>query len=213
MEIRIISIYKKYARRLLRVINRFLENPICEVKWQYWNLRDKLFVRKIGVYYKYQGEFYPEYLMCGNAVKFIRDKAKKYCQGIGLDIGAGKWPFEGAIPIEDKEEQNAYNLDNYEDNSLDYIFSSHCLEHLDRWKDALSLWIRKIKTKGVIFLYLPHESMKMWRPGGPWARHHHVWIPNVEKIIPFLIENGMEILDFTSDKDEGWGFYIAAIKS
>lgn len=207
------ALHKKYAHRLLRVITRGLQNPICEVKWQYWNLRDKLFVRKIGEYYKYQGEMYPEYLMHGNAAKFIHDKAKKYCRGRGLDIGAGKWPFEGAIPIEDEEDQNAYNLDDFEDNSLDYIFSSHCLEHLERWKDALKLWIRKIKVEGILFLYLPHESMKMWRPCGPWARHHHVWIPTVDKIKPFLIENGMEMLDFNSDKDEAWGFHIAAVKS
>ena len=212
MEINKTSIYKRYVYRILKALTRCLQSPMFEVRWQYWNLRDKLFVKKVGKYYKYHGEVYPEYLMHGNAMRFICDIANKYCQGNGIDIGAGQWPLEGAIPIEDKEEQNAYNLDYFEDNSLDYIFSSHCLEHLEQWKDALKLWIRKLKIRGVLFLYLPHESMKMWRPSGPWARHHHLWIPTVEKVNPFLKQNGMEILEYNPDKDEAWSFHIVSKK-
>lgn len=94
------------------------------------------------VCFRYRGEIYPEYLNKGNAASFILDKAKRYCQGKGLDIGAGCWPLPGAIPIENEVDQNAYQLDHFPDGSLDYVFSSHCLEHLDDWKDALRLWIR-----------------------------------------------------------------------
>ena len=123
-----------------------------------------------------------------------------------------RMPIEGAIPIENFEGQNAYRLDDFEDNSLDYVFSSHCLEHLERWKDALYLWVKKLKVGGILFLYLPHESMKMWRPGGPWVRHNHLWIPTVEEIIPFLSENGVQILDYNPRRDEAWSFHIVARK-
>lgn len=205
----------KLPSKIKRTIIRFIGNPLFELKWQYWNVRDLLFVRKVvreGTYFKFLGELYPEFLKGGDAASFICETAKLYCHGKGLDIGPGKWPLKGAIPIENGEDQNAYKLDSFEDSSLDYVFSSHCLEHLKRWEDALSLWIRKLKTGGVLFLYLPHESMKMWRPGGPWVRHHHLWIPTVEKINPFLKQNGMKILDYNPDKDEAWGFHIVAKK-
>jgi len=208
--------YKPLTGRVARVIGRMLKNPKSEIKLQFWNIRDKLFVRKVvskgDVYYKHKGQLYPEFLTGGNAAVFIYKTAKLYCRGKGLDIGPGKWPLDGAIPIENDEDQNAYNLDSFKLNSLDYVFSSHCLEHLERWKEALSLWIRKLKVGGILFLYLPHKSMKMWRPGGPWARHHHVWIPTVEKINSFLTQNGMEIVDYNPDRDEAWSFHIVAKK-
>jgi SAM-dependent methyltransferase len=202
--------------KIKRTINRFIENPLFELRRQYWNVRDLIFVRKVvrggSLYFKFRGEFYPEVLTGGNAAAFIYETTKLYCHGKGLDIGPGKWPLKGAIPVENEENQNAYNLNRFEDNSLDFVFSSHCLEHLKRWEDVLSLWIKKLKVGGILFLYLPHESMKMWRPGGPWARHHHVWVPTVKKINPFLKKKGMEILDYNPGKDEAWGFHIVAKK-
>lgn len=175
-----------------------------------------LFLREISkdgkTYYKYKNELYPGYLNDGNAADYIKKKALEYCKGKGLDIGAGSWPLEGAIPIDNAEEQNAYKLDRFKDSSLDFVFSSHCLEHLDRWQAALKLWIRKLKPGGILFLYLPHKSQKLWLPGGPWVGHAHRWVPAWEVINPFLLENDMEILDYNKDKDEYWSFHIIAKK-
>ena len=201
------------SQRISRVIARFLANPYSEIKCQYWNIRDLLCVYRLNNHHWYLGDFYPDYLVHGNAAQFIRDKALPYCHGRGLDIGGGKWPLEGAIVVDDYEEMNAYNLSNFEDNSLDYVFSSHCLEHLTSWEEALVLWIRKIKKGGTLFLYLPHESMKMWRPGGPWVRENHVWVPTVDKLIPVIERNEMGILDFNSGRDEAWSFHIVAEKT
>ena len=164
------------------------------------------------VFYKYKGDMYPEYLIKGNAISFIIDKAKKYCKGKGIDIGAGIYPFPGAITIENDKHQNAYKLDNFSDGSLDYIFSSHCIEHLDKWQDALKLWIRKLKSNGIFVLYLPHESMRLWNPGSPWIFYAHKWKPTYEIINEFLIENGMEIIEYNTKKDKYWSFHIVARK-
>jgi SAM-dependent methyltransferase len=164
------------------------------------------------VFFKYKGEIYPDYLNKGNSVSFIFDKAKGYCQGKGIDVGAGSGPLPGSIPIENEEEQNAYKLDKFLDGSLDYVFSSHCLEHLDNWKDALSLWIRKLKTNGILFLYLPHESMHLWNPGGPWVGNRHKWIPTYKIISKYLVDNMMDIIEFNPGKDEYWSFHIIARK-
>lgn len=200
-------------QKISRVIARAVENPRAELQTQFWNLRDWLFVYKINDRHWYLWNSYPDYLAHGNAAQFIQDKALQYCHGKGLDIGGGKWPLAGAIVVDDGQDMNAYNLSSVADNSLDYVFSSHCLEHLARWEDALALWIRKIKAGGILFLYLPHASMKMWQPGGPWVRDNHVWAPTAGKLIPILERNGMKILDYNPDKDHAWSFHIVAIKT
>ena len=48
----------------------------------------------------YGREAYPEYLKHGNACQFIQPVAQHFCKGLGLDIGAGKWPLPGARPID-----------------------------------------------------------------------------------------------------------------
>ena len=162
------------------------------------------------IYFRYNGVLYPDYLNNGNAMSFILDKAKLACRGKGLDVGASSWPLPGAISVQDEGGQNAYTLDNFQNGELDYIFSSHCLEHLERWQEALRLWIRKIKIGGIIFLYLPHNSMKLWRRGGPWVGYAHKWVPTVEVINKLLEENGMEILEYNPGKDRYWCFHTIA---
>ncbi len=163
-------------------------------------------------FYEYGRVLYPERLTQGNAKEFIEETASKYCQGLGLDIGANIWSFNEAIPIRNDVEQNAYKLDHFEDEHFDYIFSSHCLEHLDKWEFALKLWIKKLKLGGILFLYLPHESMKLWRVGSPWVGTHK-WIPCWEILIDFLVSQKMEIIEYNDDKDELWSFHIVAGKT
>ena len=163
-------------------------------------------------FYKYKGQLYPEYLNKGNACQYISSKALIYCKGTGLDIGADKWPLFGSIPIRNDLHLNAHKLDKFKDKSLDYIFSSHCLEHLSNWQDALILWISKLKENGILFLYLPHKSMKLWNPMEPWVGDDHKWIPTHKIIASFLIQHGMEIIEYNSDRDEYWSFHIVAKK-
>ena len=163
-------------------------------------------------FFQYRNELYPEYLNQGNALFYIREKALTFCKGTGLDIGAGDWPLPGAKPIQNDSTLNAYNLDPIPASSQDFIFSSHCLEHLYGWKNILKLWIHRLKNGGILFLYLPHKSMKLWNPGGPWVGGHHKWQPTADVIIPFLKENRMEIIDYNPDKDIYWSFHIVARK-
>jgi len=90
---------------------------------------------------------------------------------------------------------------NFADESLDFVFSSHCLEHLDKWQYALKLWIAKLRLNGILFLYLPHKSMRLWNPGGPWVGSNHKWIPSYQVINQFLIGHGMEILEYNPERD------------
>ena len=105
----------------------------------------------------YKGEYYPKFQTEGNASQFAIPFAKHFCSGVGYDIGCNRleWAFPGATPIDllFDDPWDAYNLP---DEKVDYIYSSHCLEHLPDWVEALDYWASKLKSGGALFLYLPH---------------------------------------------------------
>lgn len=72
--------------------------------------------------------------------------------------------------------------------SVDYIFSSHCLEHLNDWVDVLDYWYDHLKPDGgILFLYLPDQSQKYWLP---WHNRKHKNIFTPEIIRGYLIDKG-----------------------
>ena len=113
----------------------------------------------------FKGKLYPEYQSKGNAAQWILPFAKEWCKGEGYDIGCNRveWAFPGAEMI-DLTIDNDYHAYNLPDKEVDYIFSSHCLEHLPDWVGALEYWGSKLKIGGTLFLYLPHEDQEYWHP-------------------------------------------------
>lgn len=172
----------------------------------------KRIVRNDQIFWEYRGVLYPDRLTHKNATENILETALKYCQGGGIDVGAGRFPFSNAISIQNDKNQNAYALPEIENESLDYVYSSHCLEHLTYPWDAVKLWISKLRTGGVIFLYLPHPDMKLWRPGAPWVGDQHKWIPEFETVKWKLQELGLKIVGGDGERDNLWSWYIVARK-
>ena len=168
--------------------------------------------RANGTFVEYEGDLYPIRLTQGNAMENIESKALEFCRGRGIDIGANKWPLAGATPIDLDGSMNAYDLHEFEEESLDFVFASHVLEHLEDWEFALRLWISKLKIGGILFLYLPHESMKLWRMGSPYVTTHK-WIPTWQVITEYLVKLEMKVLDFNPDKDDFWSFHIISCKA
>ena len=100
----------------------------------------------------YKSKFYPDYLTVGGAGHAIFREAIKFCEGTGIDIGAGLWPLPGAIPVDIWRGPGVgRSVSDFTDGSLDYVFSSHCLEHIENWREALAMWVRKLKSGGTIF--------------------------------------------------------------
>lgn len=130
---------------------------------------------------KFQGISYPSFQAKGNAAQFALPYALHFCKGTGYDIGYSKeeWKLPGAIGI-DSNLQNGFDADNLPDNKVDYIFSSHCLEHVDNWVKTLEYWLSKLKENGVLFLYLPDFSQKYWRPWNN-RKHIHCFTPDIIK--------------------------------
>lgn len=153
----------------------------------------------------YNGTLYPEHIRRGNACKFIAAAAKEFCQGDGLDVGAGQWPLDGAVPVDLADGGNAMKLPEGE---FDYVFSSHCLEHLPDPVAALEHWATRLKPGGVLFLYLPHPDMLYWRPQFN-RRHLHLFWPKdtAEMLTDLGFENVLH-----SERDLAWSFAVVGFK-
>jgi SAM-dependent methyltransferase len=78
---------------------------------------------------------------------------------IGVDIGGGEDPLRSPAgapyPTYDIDKGDAQYLDKLSDNSLDFIYSSHCLEHLVNLDVALSNWHRVLKRGGHAYITIP----------------------------------------------------------
>jgi predicted SAM-dependent methyltransferase len=154
---------------------------------------------------------YPKFQSLGNASQFAIPYALHFCKGIGFDIGFGKeeWKLPNAIGI-DKALNNQYDANHLpcSENEIDYIYSSHCLEHVDNWIETLEYWISKIKFGGILFLYLPDFSQKYWRP---WNNKKHNHCFTKEIVIEFLKDHNMKNI-FSSGIDLNNSFMVVCEK-
>jgi SAM-dependent methyltransferase len=151
--------------------------------------------------FTYKGELYPEYLKGGNAMQFIAPTALQFCKGRGLDVGAGKWPLPGAVPIDRDRGERAVELPA---GHWDYIFSSHCLEHLENPVEAIEHWKTRLRIGGVLFLYLPHEDMTYWRPQN-CRKHLHLFRP--KDVAEMMTDLGfVDVIH--GERDLAWSFAV-----
>lgn len=151
--------------------------------------------------FNYRGELYPEYLKRGNAQQFIAPTALQFCKGRGLDVGAGKWPLPGAVPIDLARGEGAHDLPAGE---WDYIFSSHCLEHLENPVAALEHWKTRLRASGTLFLYLPHPDMAYWRPQNCRKHLHLFWPKDVAAMLTDL--GFVDVIH--GERDLAWSFAV-----
>jgi len=86
----------------------------------------------------------------------------KYCNGIGIDIGCGDDPLTSNIDKWDlsiDQNHDAMTMNGIPNAVYDFVYSSHCLEHLSHpWK-ALANWWRILKPGGYLILLLPHRDL------------------------------------------------------
>lgn len=94
--------------------------------------------------------------------------ARRYFVGNGIDVGGGYDPL--ALFIEffpliknvinyDAPQGDAQKLANVDDASFDFLFSSHCLEHMRDAEEALANWIRVVRPGGHLVVCVPDEDL------------------------------------------------------
>lgn len=109
----------------------------------------------------------------GREAPKIRWGIVQYTRGRGLDLGAGDAKaFPHFISVDNGDHERfgfqmkvdvkvptCEKLDLFADASMDFIFSSHLLEHIEDYAAALKEWWRVIKPGGYLVLYLPHKDL------------------------------------------------------
>lgn len=166
------------------------------------------------MFYQYKEKTYPYYLKDGHHSQYISPIANKFCGGKGIDIGFAKeeWKFEKATDfcdlLLDAPWNDCLNIP-VGDGTYDFVFSSHCLEHIENYLDALEEWKRILKKNGIIFLYLPSLKCEYWHTDN-CKKHKH----NFE---PKTIAEDLQSLGFTdvlySGVDLAYSYSIVGVKS
>lgn len=138
----------------------------------------------------------------------------KYCQGFGLDVGYGGDPVVSNVRGWDFEHGDAQLLRGLEDESFDFVYSSHLLEHLPDAKLAIKNWWRVLKPGGYMLLYLPHRDLyekKATLPSRFNYDHVHFFLPDKDEapdtigLVP-LVEKTLDNIEIIYSKvcDEGY---------
>lgn len=149
--------------------------------------------------------FDPKIYCAGAEVDKCRDRLAKFCIGDGLDIGCGGVNCDNRFYQENKiiptaigvdlAKTNltgpAFNLRWFRDESLDYIFSSHLLEHISSLDLCLIEWFRVLRRDGLLILYLPLEGCYP-SVGEPGANRDHKHNLTPRKVLDVL--NRCELL-------------------
>lgn len=87
-----------------------------------------------------------------------------------------------------------------ENENVDMIFSSHCLEHIKYIKETLHMWSEKLVSGGSLVLHVPSiNGSRYWHPD---VKPEHFWLfclkdyapRDIKKIVP--IDYLLEQIDF-----------------
>jgi SAM-dependent methyltransferase len=159
-------------------------------------------------------------------LRLARGDFQKYLYGKGLDIGAGDDPLkiqDGEVIVWDKTQGDAQDLKEIADSSFDFVYSSHCLEHLIDIETALCNWCRIIKNNGYLYLTLPdyllYEKLSWPSWNGDHRHSFSIDIPRSKTkrdnhfqievdLVLILKKNGMELV-FCLLEDENFNYNTA----
>jgi len=120
---------------------------------------------------------------------------EKYCQGRGLDVGCGGDPIVKDVFRWDREYGDAQFLNGIQNETFDYVYSSHVLEHMDCPSTALKNWWRVLKPDGHLIFYVPDRDVyekKLVLPSKWNPDHKHFFLrdrdepPHTKGIIPLV---------------------------
>lgn len=120
-----------------------------------------------------------------------------YCRGHGIDIGCGDDPIRGQVRRWDMVDGDATHMATVADNTYDFVYSSHCIEHLDEPHTAIRNWLRICKRKGFLIIFAPHRDLYEKRktlPSRYNPDHRTFWLPDRYEppstigLIPFVAQ-------------------------
>lgn len=136
-----------------------------------------------------------------------------YTRGRGIEIGGKTFPHFTAVDngrdaklfgaqVTADVRADAHDLAQFATGGLDFVFSSHVLEHIEDHERALAEWWRLVKPGGHLVLYLPHGDFYP-RKGTEGANpdHQHDFLPS--DIIRAMQAHGPWDLIVNEERDQG----------
>ena len=139
-----------------------------------------------------------------------------YLRGRGVDLGAGTFRvLPHAISVEnghheafghqikpDIKIEDAANLSIFGSQSMDFVYSSHLLEHIENYAGALKEWWRLVKPGGYLVMYLPDED-EYPKVGEKGANPDHKWNCSYGAVVAAMDDlKGWDLQDFQK-RNEG----------
>lgn len=163
-------------------------------------------------------------------IRAQRGDFEAYLHGQGIDIGAGNDPLRipnGSVRTWDVNDGDAQHLATIPDESFDFVYSSHCLEHLQDVATALRNWVRVARRGGYLYIvvpdYLLYEKMTwpsmhnaghlhsfstfITRSAVNRPNHHHV----DDDLVPLLTSLGTRVLRITFE-DYGFNYNAGVLE-
>lgn len=159
-------------------------------------------------------------------MRLERGDFNNYILGNIIDIGCGDDPISptnGIVRKWDKNDGDGMLLASILDESLDCVYSSHCLEHLVNVETSLTNWARVLRCGGHIYFTIPdwviyekerwpsrfngdHKhsfSLTKTRQEVSRENHHHItndMLPIIEKLNCKLVSAQLEDNDYDYSK-------------
>jgi SAM-dependent methyltransferase len=169
------------------------------------------------------------YRICDETRKAYERRVKqgyfdKYLVGSGIDIGCGPDVLQSPNPDykrghdglsfsvrpwdTSRGDGNAQYMKGIDDESFDFVYSSHCLEHMHDPSVALSNWWRILKAGGYLVVVVPDEDLYeqgVWpsRGNGDHKTTWTVYKAPGESWSPVSRNLRSELLDLLGNYDKG----------
>jgi ADP-heptose:LPS heptosyltransferase/predicted SAM-dependent methyltransferase len=162
----------------------------------------------------------------GNEGYKIRWEIIQWTRGRGLDLGCGpQKTFPHFIGLDNNIDAQLFgipanpdirvdtceNLSLFSSKSMDFVFSSHLLEHIqpDNVTECLKEWWRVMKDGAYLVLYLPDED-EYPKVGEKGANTDHKWNVNRERVIDYMRSiKGWDLVDFQKrNKSDEYSLYF-----
>jgi len=114
----------------------------------------------------------------------------RYFVGEGIDIGGKPDPLSlyaelfvrmQSVRTWDWEDGDAQFMSTVADNSVDFVHSSHCLEHLNDPHDGFSNWFRIVRPGGHLIVTVPDEDLYEQGVFPSTFNRDHKWTFTVRK--------------------------------
>lgn len=143
-----------------------------------------------------------------------RHLTTKYCQGCGVDVASQgdpvvPWAMSLDLPHDlfavycggDKPKgpiQLRGHADGlpFDDESLDFLYSSHLLEDYEDWEPVLRHWVSKLKRGGNLIILIPDKerwaaAMDKGQLNNPWHKHEG----RVGELSTYADKLGLDVLE------------------